>query len=358
MIDMIVEDSRPSERILILALAGIGDLVLASPAVKSIERHFGAENTLLAVVPRAVPIVPLLGVRSQIVTLDLNRIRWPKPLFSHTSKTIISTFVRDVAAFSTDIVINLHEIGSVRGLFSVWFLLRKLRADNSIGRGYRNTTLPYTQAVPERSMAGNHNVTRYGKTAAILGAPPESHAPELDITDTPDPPAMPPQPYICINPGGYTSWKRWPVNRFTEIGRALMDQNNRIVILGSGHEAAISRKIAEAIGPGAFSLAGDIDLPGLARVISGADILITNNSGPMHIAAAMGIPTVALFGNMPVDTLLPWLPETRYRVLSGRWKVPFRILQKILLPLSLRSISTARVLSAIQELRAEQEETL
>ncbi len=358
MINMLVENSRPSERILILMLAGIGDLVLASPAVKSIEQHFGVGNTLLAVVPRALPIVPLLGIRSQVITLDLNRVRWPRSLFSRASRMIISTFERDVATYSPDIVVNLHEIGSLRGLLSVWFLLRNLRVGNSVGRGYRNTILPYTRGMPEQSMAGNHNVIRYCRTATVMGVPPlKAPAPEFVFKSTPEGPVILPQPYLCINPGGYTSWKRWPASRFADVGRALLDQKLGIVILGSASEVATSRKIAEIIGPRAFSLAGELDLPGLVKIISGAEMLITNNSGPMHIAAAAGVPTIALFGNLPVRTLHPWLPETRYRVLSGSLKVPNAVLRNILLPLSLRSISTARVLSAVQELKSEQGKT-
>ena len=346
--------SSVSERghVLILALAGIGDLVLASPAIRCLQDFFGAERMTVAVVPRAHQLIPMLGIKAPTITLDLNRIRWPRPLLDKEAHQHVAGFLQTVHDLEIQLVVNLHELGSVRGLLSVMYLINRIGPLTSIGRGYRSTTWPYKRAVPEKELKGLHNTKRYLRVAELAGAQITVTHPDLDICAPPTEILSIPKPYICINPGGFTGFKRWPTSRFTEVGKALRDNYSSIVILGSEYEKSSSQFIADAIGTPAVSLAGKLDLPALAHILAGAEMLITNNSGPMHIAAALEVPTVAIFGNLPVDTLHPFLPDDRYRVLSSLDTALFNPIRPLLLPLSLRLISVGSVLSAVESLEA------
>jgi heptosyltransferase II len=88
--------------------------------------------------------------------------------------------------------------------------------------------------------------------------------------------------------------KRWPAGRFAELGTRLSAQ--RIVVLGSGAERAACEDVAARIGPRAASLAGTLSLVELAAVLTQCRVVVANDSGGMHLAAALDVPVVGIFG--------------------------------------------------------------
>jgi lipopolysaccharide heptosyltransferase II len=106
--------------------------------------------------------------------------------------------------------------------------------------------------------------------------------------------------YAVIVPGARWETKRWPYENF---GRLASKLRTKSVIVGSASDAAIARDIVSISNGKAVSMAGQTDIRELISIIRGADFVISNDSGPMHIAAAFGIPVVALFGpTNPVRT--------------------------------------------------------
>jgi heptosyltransferase-2 len=106
---------------------------------------------------------------------------------------------------------------------------------------------------------------------------------------------------ILLNPGGNNPAKRWPAERFAAAGRALAERHGaRVLVNASPSEAPLAAEIAGAVGPGAVSLAEHgITLGALKPIAKRARLMITNDTGPRHIAAALGTPVVSLFG--PTD---------------------------------------------------------
>jgi len=95
--------------------------------------------------------------------------------------------------------------------------------------------------------------------------------------------------------------KRWPMARFAELARELRRRRPdlRAVVLAGPKEVWLAVRVHEESGKLHPVIGPDLDLAGLAAVIAALDLLVTNDSGPMHLAAALGVPTVALFG--PTD---------------------------------------------------------
>ncbi len=108
-------------------------------------------------------------------------------------------------------------------------------------------------------------------------------------------------PLIILNPGAsYGPAKRWPVERFAELGSLLQDQNKATVLLtGSGEEKGLAESISSLMAHKPIDLMGQTSLRMFAGLISQSDLFITNDSGPMHMANALKIPVVAVFG--PTD---------------------------------------------------------
>lgn len=103
---------------------------------------------------------------------------------------------------------------------------------------------------------------------------------------------------IAILPGAaYGPSKQWPVRHFVAAGRALAAETGaRIVVLGGGREAPACAEVQAGVGGDALNLAGATGLPELAAVLSRCALAVTNDSGGMHVAAAVGAPVVAVFG--------------------------------------------------------------
>jgi ADP-heptose:LPS heptosyltransferase len=106
---------------------------------------------------------------------------------------------------------------------------------------------------------------------------------------------------VCvIHPSARWETKRWPAARFAQLADALAAKEGiRIIIVGSGSEASRTDEMARHIAQTAVDLTGKTDLLQLAALLRRSDLLVTNDSGPMHLAAAVGTPVVAIFG--PTD---------------------------------------------------------
>ncbi len=118
---------------------------------------------------------------------------------------------------------------------------------------------------------------------------------------------------LGLSPGAvFGGAKRWPAERFAEIGdRAVKNWGARVLVFGSAKERAICTRLCDAMGSPALNLSGRTSLGGAIGLISRCSFFVTNDSGLMHIAAALNVPTVAIFG--PTDPVAtgPQGPKTK-----------------------------------------------
>ncbi|HVZ53914.1 MAG TPA: lipopolysaccharide heptosyltransferase II [Pseudolabrys sp.] len=102
-------------------------------------------------------------------------------------------------------------------------------------------------------------------------------------------------PIVALAPGAVGAGKAWPPGHYAELARALARDGVGIWVVGGPNETAIAKQIADAAGAAVRDLTGN-DLRDGVLALSAADIAVTNDSGLMHVAAAIGTPTVAIFG--------------------------------------------------------------
>jgi heptosyltransferase-2 len=104
---------------------------------------------------------------------------------------------------------------------------------------------------------------------------------------------------VGLNPGAvFGPAKRWPAERFVQLGRCLRARHREeLLLFGTEGDAEASARMAERIGEGALSLAGRTSLPTLAALLRRCRVLITNDTGTMHLAVAVGTPVISLFGS-------------------------------------------------------------
>src|SRR5436309_7782752 len=116
--------------------------------------------------------------------------------------------------------------------------------------------------------------------------------------------ASPPRPLVALAPGAVGPGKRWASRSYAELARRLAAAGIGVWVLGGPNEAPFAREIVAAAGNGARDLTGN-DLRDAIIALAAVDAAVSNDSGLMHVAAAIGVPTVALFG--PTDPRL-WGP--------------------------------------------------
>jgi heptosyltransferase-2 len=105
------------------------------------------------------------------------------------------------------------------------------------------------------------------------------------------------EPLAAIAPGAsYGSSKLWPAEHFAAVGDALAAEGVRVVVLGSPDEAPLAQRVAASMRAPAAALAGDLDLGSLKAVLRRARVLVCNDAGARHVAVALGVPSVVLFG--------------------------------------------------------------
>jgi heptosyltransferase II len=172
--------------------------------------------------------------------------------------------------------------------------------------------------------------------ARILGLPTTEPLPlpDLNLPDPPAPIAKIPHRLIGILPGAARGpAKRWPTGHFVAAAKNLRKAHDfHFVIMGTPTEASLCNEIAHALEPHATCLAGTTTIPALAASLRACRGVLSNDSGGMHLAAAVGTPVVALFGltdptktgpigslyAMPATTRHPGLAQNRAQQRGSR----------------------------------------
>lgn len=157
--------------------------------------------------------------------------------------------------------------------------------------------------------------------ATALGVPPERHVRRLELPLDPSDRAAGlalagAGRYFVVNPTASKTERNWRPERYAAVATHLVRRTGwRIVVTGGGGaaERALAAEVAARIGPAATDLAGRTRLRELAAVLAGAEGLLAPDTGPVHLAAAVGIPVVGLYAVARSELTGPW-PDLRYCV--------------------------------------------
>jgi ADP-heptose:LPS heptosyltransferase len=179
-----------------------------------------------------------------------------------------------------------------------------------------------TGAVPASTFEGRHVVDAMQEIALKAGGVPDDRGIEVfwnpEITSKRDTffVKSAAKIFVGINPGGDRANRRWAPERFALVAAQLIERiNARILLLGGPAERDIASSIEKVLHSDVLNLSGLIPLDQLPYVISRLDLLVTNDSGPMHIAAATKTPLVALFGPEDPELFGPYTSPELYRVI-------------------------------------------
>lgn len=279
----------PPRRILIIKPSSLGDVAHAIPILKLLDRRFPEAHIAWLVAPHCAGLIDGLPELDEAILFDRRRYgaMWKNP----RALIDFSRFVRGLRLREFDLAVDLQ------GLFRSGLLARQTCAPIRIGFANAREFAPafYTHRVDVGTME-QHAIDRYLKLAGQLGCDagpvewsfPVKPADRVTAADL----AGEGGPYAVLLPA--TNWptKRWPTEKFAALVEPLRRRFGLRSIVAGGQDAV---ELARAI-PGALNLAGKTSLPQLVALLERAALVIANDSGPMHIAAALGRPLVTLFG--------------------------------------------------------------
>lgn len=121
---------------------------------------------------------------------------------------------------------------------------------------------------------------------------------------------VPEAPYVVVHPGASVPARAWPPERNAALVRELAASGRRVVVTGGPSERELTGAVAGSAGPGVTDLGGRTSFPALAGVIAAADCIVVGNTGPAHLAAAVGTPVVTPFApTVPAVRWRPWAIE-------------------------------------------------
>ncbi|HYN89192.1 MAG TPA: glycosyltransferase family 9 protein [Ardenticatenaceae bacterium] len=327
------------KRIAIYRALFLGDLLCTVPAFRALRRRFpDAEVTLIGLpwaatfvrrfghyLDRFVAFVGYPGINEVVVVPDQ-----------------VARFFQEQHAYGYDVALQMHGDGSVSTGFVADLGARLTLGYRSGAHDGRLTaSLPYD---PDE-----HEVLRWLRLVALLGADSDDSTPEWPSTQGEErqaarllrgicdqtPEVFKPSevsktagvsgasevfgaaPLIGLHPGAKDPARRWPPECFAALGDALAERYGaRLLITGSTEEAPIAAAVKRAMRAPALDLCGKTDLGTFAAVVARLDLLVTNDTGASHVAAATTTPSVALFGPTRPGQWSP-LDRARHRVVDA-----------------------------------------
>jgi len=159
-------------------------------------------------------------------------------------------------------------------------------------------------------------------------------------------------PYVVLHPGTSVPARAWPPDHFRAACAALRDEGYAVVVTGAADEADLTAHVADAEVTGALDLGGRTDLGGLAGVLAGAEAVVVGNTGPAHLAAAVGTPVVSLFA--PTVPAARWAPYGVPVALLGDQRAPCAGTRATRCPVAghpcLSSVAPTAVVEAVRQL--------
>ncbi|MGI8784815.1 MAG: glycosyltransferase family 9 protein [Acidobacteriota bacterium] len=307
----------PPRRILVLLVAGIGDLVLATPALRALRETFPSAEITLLTSRKAALLATTLPIVDQVQTFET-----PKSLLKSRNFLAASNQLGALRRRSFDVLVNLYPVLSLRGSWTMRLFNRAVAARQTVGRNTDGRGTFYDRRLAE-TLSGNtlHEADRMLEVVRLIGATTQQLRPQVWI-----PPRYARRASRWLSSGrprvviqaGSQSYKRWPPERYRRLAEEIHRKwNAEILWNGSPDERNWITSICSPLEFETGNLAGECDVLELSALLQRCDLLVSNDSGPMHIAAALGVPLVALFGGSNLERFDPRRTEPRSRVVAA-----------------------------------------
>ena len=297
-------------RIAVLRALVLGDLLCAIPAVRALHAEYPAARITLI----GLPWARQFARRFRRYFYDFVEF----PGFPGLAERAVDTaalpvFFRTVRQARFELLLQMHGSGEITNPLAAIMGARHVAGFYRPGRFCPD---------PERFVEwrdGEHEVLRYLRLMERLGIEPQGSALEFPLHEQDwrewDALGLAAGGYAVVHPGAQLASRRWPAERFAQVADALAAEGLRVVLTGTEAETPILEAVKRAMRHPAIDLGARTSLGGLAALVARARLLVANDTGVSHIAAALKAPSVIVSSGADPQRWAP-LDRRLHRVLS------------------------------------------
>ena len=303
------------ERILVVKLATLGDLLTSTPALRALRTSFPRAHIGVLTTPGHAATLRGLDSFDEIIAFDKYAFDRPKEALLHVSTA--TRFANDLRGGNWDTLVLLHHLTTAFGVakYAALALMsgapRRIGLDNGRGRWF------LTESAPDSGFGIKHEVDYWLDVVGVLGAR-HPGTPRLELCVTPDDVSWAEhrirEGAVLLVPGSgaYSTARRWSPGRFAAVGRALWDRHGLTPLVLSGtapDEVALAGEVAALIGAAASVVPAAPSPQALGALVRRCKLVVANDGGVVHVATAVGTPVVAVFGPSNDRAWGPYPPE-------------------------------------------------
>jgi ADP-heptose:LPS heptosyltransferase len=283
------------ERIAVLRATALGDFVFCMPALLALRAAYPrAEICLLGRPWHASFLRDRPGPIDRVIVVPPSRGVREEPGAAEDPRELDAFFAR-MRAERFDVALQMHGGGRWSNPFATRLGARLTVGCRAGDAPALDRWIAYVYRQPE--------IARWIEVAGLAGAAPVTLEPVVAVVAADLEEAAPftgAGPFAVLHPGATTPRRRWSPERFATIGDALAAEGLRVLVTGTGPERSLLDTVVAAMKAPALIVCDELSLGGLAALLSRAEVVVSNDTGPLHLAVAVGAPTVGIFwiGNL------------------------------------------------------------
>ncbi|HEX2111315.1 MAG TPA: glycosyltransferase family 9 protein [Gaiellaceae bacterium] len=331
--------------VLVARLDSAGDVLLAGPAVRAVAAR--AERVTLLCGRRGRAAAALLPGVDAIVERTAP---WIDPDPDPVDRAATIGLADELAALAIDEAIVFTSFHQSPLPTALVLRLAGVQRIAAISEDYPGSLLD----IRHRDPGDVHEVERALSLAAAAGYELPSHDDGALAVDRPGEAPPVDGPYVVVHPGTSVPARAWPVERHAALVDALADEGRTVVVTGSPAERDLTRRVAGRRRETVVDLGGETTFAELADVLASAEAVVVGNTGPAHLAAAVGTPVISLFA--PTVPAVRWRPWGVPRALLGDQEAPCAGTRVTVCPFEghpcLTGVSVDAVVAALARLEA------
>lgn len=309
------------QNILVIDFGQLGDVVLSLPALRSIREKFPRARITVAVGKTGAEVINLSGYADDTLVVDRVALR---DGFKPISLLRVFELVREVRRRKFDFVIDLHSLSETNILGFLSGAPQRLYSRRH-GRSldYLANFRPRPPAEVESSE--RHLIDRYLDVLIPLGVRGADRIPRLTTGKVEDAAieqvlnkarVVAGAPLVGLFPGAGHPCRRWPLDKFADLADYLIRNDGvRVVLFAGPEEHALVQEMRSVFPPNTLIM-DKLTIPQLAAALARLAVFVSNDTGPMHIAAAVGTPVVAILDRPTPHGFVPI--DDHHRVICGR----------------------------------------
>jgi ADP-heptose:LPS heptosyltransferase len=287
-----------TRHVLVARQDSMGDVLLAGPAVRAVAAEAGRVTLLCG--PRGRAAAELLPGVDEVVVAHAG---WIDAEPRRVTREVVDELVDRLVDLEIDQALVLTSFHQSPLPLALMLRMAGVPTIAAVSVDYPGSLLDIRHRVDDDV----HEVERGLSLAATLGyrlveEDDGGLRVRLGGADVPDLEGR----YVVVHPGASVPARAWAPERHAALVDVLIEGGRRVVVTGDTSERPLTSLVAGPRRPGVIDLGGRVDLAGLARVLGGAEVVVVGNTGPAHLAAAVGTPVVSLFS--PVVPAVRWRP--------------------------------------------------